>query len=53
MAAVLRHQDQPGGDRGARPTLRDVRDLCEIYEVGEDTSAELMELARQAREPGW
>ena len=36
-----------------RPTLRDVRDLCEIYEVGEDTSAELMELARQAREPGW
>lgn len=36
-----------------RPTLRDVRDLCEVYEVDEDSSAELMELARQAREPGW
>ncbi|MGD0926249.1 MAG: helix-turn-helix transcriptional regulator [Streptosporangiaceae bacterium] len=36
-----------------RPTLRDVRDLCGIYEVDEDTTAELMELARQAREPGW
>lgn len=36
-----------------RPTLRDVRDLCEIYGIGPETSAELMELARQAREPGW
>jgi transcriptional regulator with XRE-family HTH domain len=36
-----------------RPTLRDVRDLCEIYGVDPETSAELMELARQAREPGW
>lgn len=36
-----------------RQTLRDVRDLCGIYEVDEDTAAELMELARQAREPGW
>jgi transcriptional regulator with XRE-family HTH domain len=36
-----------------RPSLRDVRDLCGIYDVGEETSAELMELARQAREPGW
>jgi transcriptional regulator with XRE-family HTH domain len=36
-----------------RPTLRDVRDLCEIYGVDPGTSAELMELARQAREPGW
>jgi transcriptional regulator with XRE-family HTH domain len=36
-----------------RPTLRDVRDLCRIYGVGAEESAELMELARQAREQGW
>ncbi len=36
-----------------RPSLRDVRDLCRIYNVGEKESAELMTLARQAREPGW
>ena len=36
-----------------RATLRDVRDLCRIYGVDELTSAELMELAREARQPGW
>lgn len=36
-----------------RPSLRDVRDLCALYEVDELTSAELMSLARGAREPGW
>lgn len=36
-----------------RPTLRDVRDLCKIYEVDSGESAELMKLARQAREQGW
>lgn len=36
-----------------RATLRDVRDLCQIYEVDAETSAELMELAREARQPGW
>jgi transcriptional regulator with XRE-family HTH domain len=36
-----------------RPSLRDVRDLCVLYEVDEATSAELMNLAREAREPGW
>jgi hypothetical protein len=36
-----------------RPSLRDVRDLCTLYEVGKVTSAELMNLAREAREPGW
>ena len=36
-----------------RPSLRDVRDLCALYEVDESTSAELMSLAREAREPGW
>ncbi len=36
-----------------RATLRDVRDLCRIYEVDAPTSAELMELAREARQPGW
>jgi transcriptional regulator with XRE-family HTH domain len=36
-----------------RPSLRDVRDLCAIYELDEPASAELMSLARGAREPGW
>ena len=36
-----------------RATLRDVRDLCGIYGVDAQTSAELMELARDARQPGW
>jgi transcriptional regulator with XRE-family HTH domain len=36
-----------------RPSLRDVRDLCALYELDETTSAELMSLARGAREPGW
>jgi transcriptional regulator with XRE-family HTH domain len=36
-----------------RATLRDVRDLCRIYEVDSETSAELMELARDAYQPGW
>ncbi len=41
------------GTGSRQPTLRDVRDLCGFYEVDEGTAAELMELARQAREPGW
>jgi len=36
-----------------RATLRDVRDLCQIYGLDSETSAELMELAREARQPGW
>jgi transcriptional regulator with XRE-family HTH domain len=36
-----------------RPTLRDVRDLCRIYEIDAETSAELMGLAREARVSGW
>lgn len=36
-----------------RPTLRDVRDLCELYEVDDSAAAELMEIARKAREVGW
>jgi len=36
-----------------RPSLRDVRDLCALYEVGESASVELMNLARGAREQGW
>ena len=36
-----------------RATLRDVRDLCQIYGVDAETSAKLMELAREARQPGW
>ena len=36
-----------------RPTLRDVRDLCGIYGVSESATAELMDLARKAREQGW
>lgn len=36
-----------------RPSLRDVRDLCALYGVDESVAAELMSLARGAREPGW
>jgi transcriptional regulator with XRE-family HTH domain len=36
-----------------RPSLRDVRDLCALYEVDESTSAEFMSLARGAREQSW
>lgn len=36
-----------------RPSLRDVRDLCMVYALDEPTSAELMSLARGAREQGW
>ena len=37
-----------------RASLRDVRDLCGIYEVSDEAQvAELMDLARLAREPGW
>jgi transcriptional regulator with XRE-family HTH domain len=36
-----------------RPSLRDVRDLCTLYEVDESTAAELMGLARAARQQGW
>jgi transcriptional regulator with XRE-family HTH domain len=36
-----------------RPSLRDVRDLCTLYGVDELASAELMTLARDAREPSW
>jgi transcriptional regulator with XRE-family HTH domain len=36
-----------------RATLRDVRDLCQIYGVDAETSAELMKLAREARQPSW
>ncbi len=36
-----------------RPGLREVRDLCQLYRADEATSAELMDLARQARERGW
>jgi transcriptional regulator with XRE-family HTH domain len=36
-----------------RASLRDVRDLCQLYKVGEQETAQLMNLARQAREAGW
>lgn len=36
-----------------RATLRDVRDLCQLYGVDSETSDELMKLAREARQPGW
>lgn len=36
-----------------RASLRDVRDLCRIYGVSDQETQALMELARQAREPGW
>jgi transcriptional regulator with XRE-family HTH domain len=36
-----------------RPNPRDVRDLCRLYDLDESTTAELMGLARGAREHGW
>ena len=36
-----------------RPSLRDVRDLCGLYEVDEAASAEFMKLAQDARQPAW
>jgi transcriptional regulator with XRE-family HTH domain len=36
-----------------RPSLRDVRDLCTLYNVGPEESAQLMQLAREARQQGW
>jgi transcriptional regulator with XRE-family HTH domain len=36
-----------------RPTLRDVRDLCLLYGVDEQTTTELMDLTREARKEGW
>jgi transcriptional regulator with XRE-family HTH domain len=36
-----------------RATLRDVRDLCQLYGVDPAASAELMKLAREAQQPGW
>jgi transcriptional regulator with XRE-family HTH domain len=38
---------------GRRVSLRDVRDLCQLYRIDEQAADELMDLARQAREPGW
>jgi len=38
---------------GRRPSLRDIRDLCELYQLDKYASAELMSLAREAREPAW
>lgn len=41
-------------ETGTRPpSLRDVRDLCNLYEVDAATSADLMSLARGAREQTW
>jgi transcriptional regulator with XRE-family HTH domain len=36
-----------------RPSLRDVRDLCQLYGISVAESADLMELAKMAREQGW
>lgn len=36
-----------------RPSLRDVRDLCDLYQVDAATSAEFMSMARAAREQVW
>lgn len=36
-----------------RPNPRDVRDLCKFYNLDDSTLNELVELAREAKEPGW
>lgn len=35
------------------PTLRDVRDLCVLYEVGDAEQARLMAIARESKQQGW
>jgi len=35
------------------PILRDVRDLCGLYKVDEAATADLMEIAKEARKQGW
>jgi hypothetical protein len=35
------------------PTLRDVRDLCVLYHVGDAEAARLMTIAREAKQQGW
>jgi transcriptional regulator with XRE-family HTH domain len=41
-------------ESGARRTsLRDVRDLCSLYKVDPEVAAALMDLAVEARRPGW
>ncbi|GAA3298229.1 helix-turn-helix transcriptional regulator [Dactylosporangium vinaceum] len=35
------------------PILRDVRDLCQIYGLTAERTAQLLQLAREAREQGW
>jgi transcriptional regulator with XRE-family HTH domain len=40
------------GHRGA--TLRDVRDLCDLYEVGDPAERDrMMQLARESKQQGW
>jgi transcriptional regulator with XRE-family HTH domain len=41
-------------ETGSRsPTLRDVRDLCVLYEVGEAEQERLMTLARESKQQAW
>jgi transcriptional regulator with XRE-family HTH domain len=41
-------------ETGARkPSLREVRGLCALYNVGAEESAQLTALAREARQQGW
>jgi transcriptional regulator with XRE-family HTH domain len=41
-------------ETGSRPaSLRDVRDLCGIYKVGDAQREQLMNLAREATQQGW
>ena len=35
------------------PTLRDVRDLCRLYRLGDAEQTRLMTIAREAKEQGW
>lgn len=35
------------------PKIRDVRDLLEIYDAGDEVRAQIMKWASEAKEPGW
>ena len=51
MVSVAKVSRIETGARGISP--RDVRDLCDIYQVDSDERERLMDLARQSREHSW
>jgi transcriptional regulator with XRE-family HTH domain len=51
MCSVAKISRLETGGRGVQP--RDVRDLCRFYGVSDDVRDELIQIAQEARKPGW